>query len=48
MSESEPFTVQVMNLGTTPLSLTIDMTVGYIDPYERPTYEMSKNALKTL
>jgi len=44
----EPLTVQVMHLGATPLRLTTDMTVGYIDPYEGPTYEMSNNDLREL
>jgi len=35
-----PITVQVMHLGATPLRLTTDMTVGFIDPYEGPTYEV--------
>jgi len=37
-----------MHLGATPLRLTTDMTVGYIDPYEGPTYEVSPNELKEL
>jgi len=48
MVAGEPLTVQVMQLGTTPLRLTTDMTVGNIDPYEGPTYEVSPNELKEL
>jgi len=36
----------VMHLGATPLRLTTDMTVGYIDPYEGPTYEVSPDELQ--
>jgi len=46
MVAGEPLTVQVMHLGATPLRLTSDMTVGYIDPYEGPTYEVSPGELK--
>jgi len=42
----EPITVKVMHLGATPLRLTTDMTVGYIDPYEGPTYEVSPDELQ--
>jgi len=42
----EPLIVQVMHLGATPLRLKTDMTVGYIDPCERPTYEVSPDELK--
>jgi len=48
MVAGEPLTVQVMHLGATPLRLTTDMTVGYLDPYEGPTYEVSPNKLKAL
>ena len=44
----EQLTVQGMHLGTTPLKLTTDRTVGYIDIYEGPTYEVSPNELKWL
>ena len=36
MVAGEPITVQVMHLAATPLRLTTDMTVGFIDPYEGP------------
>jgi len=39
-------TVQVMHLGATPLRLTTDMTVGYIDPCEGPTYEVPRDELE--
>ena len=42
----EPITVQVMHVSATPLRLTTDMTVGYIDPYEGPTYEVPSDKLK--
>ena len=37
MMENEPITNQVMHLGVTPLRLTTDMTIGYIDAHERLT-----------
>jgi len=37
-----------MLLGTTPLRLTTDMTVGYVDRYEGTIYEVSPNELKAL
>jgi len=40
--------VQVVHWGTTPLRPTTDGTVGHIDPYEGPTYEVSPNVLKEL
>jgi len=40
MVAGEAITFQVMHLSATPLRLTTDMTVGYIDPYEGPTYEL--------
>jgi len=46
MVAGEPITVLVMHLGATPLRLTTDMTVGYIDPYEGPTYEVSPDELQ--
>jgi len=46
MVAGEPLTVQVMHLGATPLRLTTSMTVGYIDPHERPTYEVSSDELQ--
>jgi len=46
MVASDPITVQVMHLGATPLRLTTDMTVGYIDPYEGPTCEVSPDELQ--
>jgi len=46
MVAGEPISVQVMHLGATPLRLTTDMTVGYIDPYEGPTYEVSPDELQ--
>jgi len=46
MVAGKPITVQVMHLGATPLRLTTDMTVGYIDPYEGPTYEVSPDELQ--
>jgi len=45
MVAGEPIAVQVMHLGATPLRLTTDMTVGYIDPYEGPTYEVPRDKL---
>jgi len=36
----------VMHLGSTPFRLTTDMTVGYIDHYEGPTYEVSPDERK--
>ena len=44
----EPLTVLVLHSGATSLRLKTDMTVGYIDPYEGPTYEMSQNELKEI
>jgi len=41
----EPITVQVMHLGATPPRLTTDMTVGFIDPYEGPTYEVPRDKI---
>jgi len=38
MMADEPITIQVMHLGVTPLRLTTDMTIGYIDAHEGPTY----------
>ena len=46
MVAGEPLIVQVMHSGATPLRLTTDMTVGYIDPYAGPTYEVSPDELK--
>jgi len=37
---NEPITIQVKFLGVTPLRLTTDMTIGYIDAHEGPTYEV--------
>ena len=48
MVAGEPLTVRVMHLGTPPLRLTTDMTLGYVDQYEGPTYEVSPNELKEL
>jgi len=48
MVAGEPSTIQVMRLCGTPLRLTTDMTVGYIDPYEGQTYEVSPKGLKEL
>jgi len=48
MVAGEPLTVQVMHLGPTSLRRTTDMTVGYIDPYEGPTYGVSTKELKEL
>ena len=45
MVAGEPITVQVMHLGATPLRLTTDMTVGFIDPYEGPTYEVLRDKI---
>jgi len=44
----EPITIQVMHLGVTPLRLTTDMSIGYIDAHEGPTYEVSESKLKEL
>jgi len=46
MVAGEPITVQVMHLGATPLRLTTDMTVGFIDPYEGPTYEVPRDKIQ--
>jgi len=46
MVAGEQITVQVMHVGATPLWLTTDMTVGYIDPYEGPTYQVSPDELQ--
>jgi len=46
MVAGEPITVQVMHVGATPLRLTTDMTVGYIDLYEEPTYELPRDELQ--
>jgi len=48
MVAGEQLTVQVMHLDATPLRLTTDMTVGCIDPYEGPTYDVSPVRLMTL
>jgi len=48
MMENEPITIEVMHLGVTPLRLTTDMTIGYIDAREKPTYEVSESELKEL
>jgi len=45
MVAGEPITVQGMLLGATPLRRTTDMTVGFIDPYEGPTYEVPRDEL---
>jgi len=45
MVAGEPITVQVMHFGATPLRLTTDMTVGYIDHNEGPTYEVPRDEL---
>ena len=45
MVAGEPITVQVMHLGATPLRLTSDMTMGFIDPYEGPTYEVPRDRI---
>jgi len=41
----EPITVQVMHWGATPLRLTTDMTVGFIDSHEGPTYEVPRDEI---
>jgi len=46
MVTGEPLTVLVMHLGATPLRLTTDMTAGFIDPYEGPSYEVSPDELR--
>ena len=46
MVAGEPITVQVMHLGATPLQLTTDMTVRFIDPYDGPTYEVPQDELQ--
>jgi len=38
MMANETITIQVMHLGVTPLRLTTDMNIGYIDAHEGPTY----------
>jgi len=45
MEAGEPIPVQVMHLGATPLRLTTDMTVVFIDPYEGQTYEVPRDKL---
>jgi len=45
MVAGEPITVQVIHLGATPLRLTTDMTVVYIDPYEGRTYGVPRDEL---
>jgi len=35
----------VMQLGATPLRLTTDMTVGFIDSHEGPTYEVPRDEI---
>ena len=32
-------------MGATPLRLTTDMTVGFIDPYEGPIYEVPRDKI---
>jgi len=46
MVVGEPITVQVMQSGATPMRLTTDMTMGYSDPYEGQTYEVSPDQLQ--
>jgi len=46
MVAGEPITVQVMHLGATPLRLTTDMTVGFTDLYDGPTYEVPPDELQ--
>jgi len=46
MVAGEPITVQVMHLGAAPLRLTNDMTVGYIDPYDGPTFDVPRDELQ--
>jgi len=41
----EPITVQVMHWGATPLRLTTNMTVGFIDSHEGPTYEVPRDEI---
>jgi len=48
MMANEPVTIQVMHLGVTPLRLTTDMTIAYIDAHEEPTSEVSESELKEL
>jgi len=48
MIANEPITTRVMHLGVTRLRLTTDMTIGYIDAHEWPTYEVSESELKEL
>jgi len=45
MVAGEPITVQEVHLSATPLRLTTDMTVGVIDPYEGPTYEVPRDKI---
>ena len=45
MVAGELITGQGMHLGATPLRLTTYMIVGYIDPYEGPTYEVPRDEL---
>ena len=46
MVAGQPIPVQVTHSGATPLRLKTDMTVGYIDSYEGPTYEVSPDELQ--
>jgi len=48
MTAGQPMTIQVMHLGVTPLRLTTDMTIGYIEAHEGPTYEVTKSELEEL
>jgi len=48
MMANEPVTMQVMHLGVTPIRLTTDMTIGYFDAQEGPTYEVAESELEKL
>ena len=48
MTAGEPMAIQVMHLGVTPLRLTTDMTTGYIETHEGPTYEVTESELEEL
>ena len=45
---NDPITIQVMHLGVTPLRLTTDMTIGYINAHEGPTYAVLESELEEL
>jgi len=48
MVAGDPLTIQVVHSGATPLRLTKDTTMAYIDLSEEPTDEVSPVELKEL